>query len=203
MPDFVKLAIGETITFPVKTVTVDRAGKWPDYHLTAQDGRIIVAPQGALDRQLERLTMSPVELVGHYITIERAPNKEDAKKSWWNLSLANKSDANPTPSKRIPSPPTAGQREFDAAVPPDSPATAMPTSQDPDAPLAGDLPAESTPDAKDAKRAVVVDAYLALYDYMAAELVKCGRAHDFPVDSIGVNAAVATLWITLNNRGLA
>ena len=195
MPDYVKLPIGDHLTFQVKAVDTDKSGKWPDYHLTAMDGRIVVAPKAALDRQLERLTMTPIELVGHYITIERAPNKEDAKKSWWNLSLANKGDAEPQPSKRLPPPPdtrSAGQKEFDAAVPPD---------EEPEG-HSVDTEAEAAKQQRDDAVRRVVALYLGLWDKVAAHQTEFAKAHDFPVDGSSVNSAAATIFIELNKRNL-
>lgn len=101
---FTKLAIGEKAAFKVKGVTVDKAGKWPDYAFEAEDGTTYTAPQAAIDRQLKRLNLSPIELVGAWIALERAPNKEDATKSWWNLSLSNAVEAKLAPTKRITGP---------------------------------------------------------------------------------------------------
>ena len=212
MPDYVKLPIGDRLTFQVKAVDTDTSGKWPDYHLTAMDGRIVVAPKAALDRQLERLTMTPIELVGHYITIERAPNKEDAKKSWWNLSLANKEEATAKPSKRpteaqattkAPDTRTAGQREFDAAVPNED----GPPAHHRDIPLPESeeelvASADAAKEAFAAKREAYIAGYLALYDRVALYLCDLGRANDFPVDATGINAATATINILLDKRNL-
>ncbi len=200
MPDYVKLPIGDHLTFQVKAVDTDKSGKWPDYHLTAMDGRIVVAPKAALDRQLERLTMTPIELVGHYVTIERAPNKEDAKKSWWNLSLANKTDATPAATKRLASPHdtrSAGQKEFDAAVPPEGDVEAVAGAA---AAVVDEADAAKQQRDEAIRRVVVL--YLGLWDKVAAHQVEYAKQHDFPVDGSSVNSAAATIFIELNKRNL-
>ncbi len=199
MSDYVKLAIGESTTFKVKSVEVNREGKWPDYHFAdADSAKIIVAPQAAMDRQLQRLTMSPVELSGHYITIERAPNKEDAKKSWWNLALANKSDVNAPPSKRLteatakaPDSRSAGQREFDAAVPLEDEKLAhdrqipLPDSED---------GAVTTAELLSANMERKFTEYTALMRKVAAVHAEIGAQYEAPFDLSSIQATTFSIW---------
>ena len=110
-----KLAIGEDATFTVSAVEEVKTGSWPDYILWAEQGASYIAPKGALDRQFAKIKLTPAQLVGHVVRLERAPNKEDAKKSWWNLSIVGKADLTKAPSKRVPAPPKA---EVPAGGPP-------------------------------------------------------------------------------------
>lgn len=106
MPDPTKLAIGEDVTFQVSAVRAVTTGKWPEYELHAADGHVMIAPKAALDRQFAKLKLAPTELAGHVVRLERAPNHEDAKKSWWNLHLCTPADLKPpAPPKRLVSPP--------------------------------------------------------------------------------------------------
>jgi hypothetical protein len=201
MPDYVKLAIGAEIVIQVKTVEINKEGKWPDYHLTATDGRIVVAPKQALDRQLERLTLTPLELVGHYVRVERAPNKEDANKSWWNLSLANKADAVPAPSKRLASPPdtrTTGQRIIDEAIPEDGP-----PAHHRDVPLPDneDVGSEAVAGPLDARKVALREAIESAYIWALDVAIRAQVGQGITPTSDSIQAGAATVLIQAERRG--
>ena len=201
MADLLKLAIGDHITLRVDRVEVVRSGKWPEYHWHGRNAAgsvVVVTPQQAADRQLaNNLKMTLAQVEGEVITIERAPNKEDATKSWWNLDLASAADLKAAPSpKRLKEP---------------SPEDAFAQSLKDDPQGRGEA-AEGQDDLLDAaeqakeeqKRQIgrVVLLYLGLWDKVAAHQTEYAKAHDFPVDGSSVNSAAATIFIELNKRGL-
>jgi len=190
MADLLKLAIGDHITFRVDRVEIVRSGKWPEYHWHGRNAAgpvVVVTPQGAADRQLaNNLKMTLAQVEGEVITIERAPNKDDATKSWWNLDLASAADLKQSQSKRL-------------AGPADGPPALHRESGVPNSPE-GDDPAPVAP--LEGKRGELVEGYLSLYAYVAARLVQLGRDSDFPVDGTSINAATATIAIQLDKRNL-
>lgn len=121
MPEYIKLAIGDAATFRVREISEANTGKWPDYNFHAVDGKVYTAPKAAMDRQFERAGVSIGQLVGSYITIERAPNESDPKKSWWNMRIASPADAKPAPpTKRLTHAESVGHLPGDDSVPPPS-----------------------------------------------------------------------------------
>lgn len=195
MSEFTKLAIGEDVTFQVQEVRIVKTGKWPEYEWLAVDQRTIVTPQAAMDRQFAKHKLSPVTIEGHVVRIERAPNQEDASKSWWNLHIMGKADLQKaSPSRRIPPPspevPSSGPPAFFADVPlPEDPNELIEAAEQAVAQFEG-------------KRGDMIESYLNLYDYVAQRLVKIGKANDFPVDGQSINAATATIAIQLDKRSL-
>ena len=190
MSDITKIAIGEAVSFRVQTVTVDTAGKWPDYIFHAEDGRKFSAPKAAIDRQLEkRLNLSLGQLAGNPITIERAPNAEDAKKSWWNLSLAGESELRAgAPAKRM--------TQQEATAPVKGSFDAMMDDGDPGMPdpMTGERPLldriiDATGPVTDREA-----EYLALAGRVAAFQDALGKQYEMPWDGASVNAMTFSIW---------
>lgn len=92
---------GSSHTLRVQSVSVNKAGKWPDYDFT--DGNVTVSvPQKAADRQFERLGISSVvELVGANLCVSRTEKTGDNGKPFWDLAIVNAAEANPKPSGRV------------------------------------------------------------------------------------------------------
>jgi hypothetical protein len=218
MPEYTKLAIGRSATFRVRQINEVTTGKWPEYHLLAHDGRIFTAPKAAIDRQLDYLKLTPATLVGEAVTLSRAPNLEDATKSWWNLTVATIAETQPKPApKRVPPPPTertVGQRTFDEAVPDE----AVPDEDDDkdDAPPAEDYPvrepgeepaqsepeqSEPEPTSKIARARARRDSYLRLWDEVAIHHLRWVNKGIVLTDD-GINATAATIWIDLQKANL-
>lgn len=185
MTEFVKLAIGEDVTFEVVRVTEIRSGKWPEYEWVAADGRTFTTPKAAMDRQFAKLKLSPSTVAGAVVRIERAPNQEDEKKSWWNLNLMAPADLRPkAPSRRLPSPPEAPRND-------------RPTSQDPEAPLAGENGSEGEPESAHALPEALAkrcDAYFALVRSVAAFQATVSKEYEAPFDLASINAMTFSIW---------
>ena len=143
-------------------------------------------------------------VVGETLVFARTHNPKKGAKPFWDVSVASGAEKHgTTPSKRIPSP-SAKSSTFDDAVPTeDCPPAHHKESGVPESEQ-GELVAaasEAVQD-RDAKREAFIAGYLALYDRTAFHLCALGRAHDFPVDATGINAATATIFINLDKRNL-
>lgn len=209
MANYKKLEIGESVVFTVKEVAVDKAGKWPDYAFTATDGVIYTAPKAAIDRQLERLTLSVIELPGKGISLERAPNKDDAKKSWWNLDLATPGELKPkAPSPREQAglkPHAESSGPHIPGLDPDDPGPTPPDAPTNPARAPGLLDAAKEAVAEaEASREAIRTAYAELRSKVAAsQKATYGAKHETaPWDAASVQAETATIWIAWQNNGL-
>ncbi len=192
-----KLAIGDDEIFEVVRVEEVKTGQWPDYVLHAAGGASFIAPKGALDRQFAKIKLTPAQLAGHVVRLERAPNKEDANKSWWNLHLLDHSALTPAaPAKRLTGPANEAS----------GPITAQSLKDDPqgtgEATGGQETEAEAIERKKHEGRQVAAKRYLALWDVVAEHQVAKGKELEMPVDGMSVNAATATLWIHFTNRGM-
>ena len=205
MPEITKLAIGDDVTFHVTVVEEVTTGKWPDYVLHAATGESYSAPKQALDRQFAKLKVTPASIAGHVVRLERAPNTEDATRSWWNLAIKGQADLKAAvPSKRL----TIPAKDSEPVITPQS------LKDDPQGRGEAWEPPEEGPHAdaetereaieqrKHAARQAAAKRYLALWDVVAAHQVAKGKELDMPVDGMSVNAATATLWIYFGNKGM-
>lgn len=192
-----KLAIGDDEIFEVVRVEEVKTGQWPDYVLHAAGGASFIAPKGALDRQFAKIKLTPAQLAGHVVRLERAPNKEDANKSWWNLHLLDHSALTPgVPSKRIQSPASEGSGPITAESLKDDPqGTGEPARAD-------ESEAEAIERKKHEARQAAAAKYLDLWDTIAEHQAKKARDLDMPVDGTAVQATAATLWIYFTDRRL-
>ena len=196
MSDFKKLEIGEKASFRVRTVAIESSGKWPDYAFSTENGPTYTAPKAAIDRQLKRLNLEAVQLAGNVIVLERAPNKEDASKSWWNLSIGADSDLKaPAPSKRLTSEAAAGSK-----VPGEAPPAYhrdVPPPADEDAPFLGGLDGpegDCGSDALSMPMRAKRDIYFALARDVAAFQAELSKQHDFPIDGSSVQAMTFSIF---------
>lgn len=198
MAEYVKLAIGDDVTFEVAEVNKVKRGQWPEYEWVAVDGRIITTPQQAMDRQFAKVKLAPASIAGMTVRIERAPNQEDERKSWWNLHLLHPADAKPkAPSRRVPSPYAGAPSKAQAEMAYSGPSAERPTSQDPEAPLAGDEASEGQPEAEDAMPEALArrcDAYFALVRSVAAFQATISTEHEAPFDLASINAMTFSIW---------
>lgn len=175
----IKLNIGQEVTLMVALVRQVKTGKYPEYELCGYigDERVIVTgPQQALDRQWEKLGVKPADAKGRAFRLERAPNKEDAKKSWWNLYPATEADAQP----KAPSTPPAH-----VAGPAVGDLPGDPASDWDDAPKAANGQPEGITGQTHSPREV---AYFALALRVAAFQAEVGKQHQCPFDLQSVNA---------------
>lgn len=183
-----KLAIGEDATFTVSAVEEVKTGSWPDYILWAEQGASYIAPKGALDRQFAKIKLTPAQLVGHVVRLERAPNKEDAKKSWWNLHIVGKADLTKAPSKRLAGPasperPAAGPPAFFDDVP-------LPESED--GPTINEQIGLADPAFEGASAKEI--SYYALAERVAAFQAKLAKLYELPFDAASINAMTFSIW---------
>lgn len=191
----VKLSIGQSIVFKVKGVTVDKAGKWPDYQFADEaSDNVYSAPQAAIDRQLERMKLSPIQLPGAWVQLERAPNKDDAAKSWWNLSLSSGHEAaTAIPSKRL-APPPRGTTEVPGEAPPAYHREIPPPEDEGGLFVDAGRPPDTGPSIADQKMAAVEAAYARAWATSARTQGPVGTP-----DS--VQAGAATLLIAYQKAG--
>lgn len=211
MTTFVKLTDpGSFHTLTVSGVTVDSAGKWPDYNLT--DGiNTVVIPKSAADRQLERLKLaSAFDLVGSTVKVSRSEKPGANGKHFWNLDIVNAREANPAPSKRIPPPPIgAGSKAgFGGAHVPD-----MDDEPYSDAAAQGGIPAwhklnpaerdeqfeEPRQTPRETREAVAgvserETAYLACWDRVAFRLASICKENDIPLDASAIQATTFSIF---------
>lgn len=100
--DRIKLTnAGEAVTFVVAAIEENRSGKWPDYEFHATDGRVVVMPKNAADRQFSRMKETPASIIGSTVCISRSDEPGDNGKLFWNLTLAAPGAANRPASKRV------------------------------------------------------------------------------------------------------
>ena len=196
MPEYTRLAIGQELTFRVQSVQEVKTGKWPEYEFGANGG-FVAAPKAAMDRQFAKLGLTPTQLIGHVVKLERAAQEEDASKSWWNLYLMGDADLKaPAPSNRIPAPKvpdtrSAGQREFDAAVPPENgPPAHHAASGVPDSPDGDLLSADSLLAGASEKE----QRYYALALRVAAFQKKVSTEYEAPFDLASINAMTFSIF---------
>ena len=211
MSEYTKLTVGQSVTFRVRWVNEVATGKWPEYHLAADDGRIFTAPKAAIDRQLRQIKLTPATLVGETVTLARVPNLEDATKSWWNLDLARPADAAAKPvSKRVASPTllpneTGDEDYLDAVTDDAPPAEDYPVREPGKEPSEepSEEPGESVPDpaSKIARARTRRDSYLRLWDAVAAHHLQWVNKGIVLTDD-GINATAATIWIDLQKANL-
>lgn len=137
--------------------------------------------------------------VGTALRFFREPNKTKGAKPYWALEVV--ANAKPQPaSARIPSPyREPGQRT----------ATVVPGGELPEPPHGGlppdwtDAPLAIPPELAEAEHGEGWEAaYLRLWSRVAEYQIAAGRRLDFPVDGQSVQAATATIWITLKDKGL-
>ena len=197
MSDYTKLAIGEEVTFQVQEVRAVKTGKWPEYEWLAVDQRTILTPQAAMDRQFAKLKLSPTTIEGYVVQIERAPNQEDAAKSWWNLHIMGQGDLAKPATKRLQPPAKApdtrspGQKEFDAAVPPENgPPAHHAASGVPDSPDGDLLSADSLLAGASEKE----QRYYALALRVAAFQKKVSTEYEAPFDLASINAMTFSIF---------
>jgi hypothetical protein len=193
-----KQAIGQTIIIYVESVRVENSGKWPDYIWTGLvngDRLELSTPKAATDRQMEkRLQLTLHQLPGNWIQIERAPNKEDSSKSWWNFDVASPASLPPV-SKRI-TPPSHAEAKGNL---PGDPASAY-RRDDEDIPLPPD-PNEAI-EHHDAPVGAVTEASVTeLYFSLMEKAIVFAKAMDVPV-RVDANAVAYSLHGILRNAGL-
>lgn len=202
---------GSNVTFTVKAVEEVRTGKWPDYDFHATDGRVIVMPKTAADRQFARMKETPESVIGATVCVSRSDTPGDNGKLFWNLTLAAPAAATAAPSKRVDSPyRPAPARE--TTVPPRQPAghggAHIPEMDEPDPrdfpghDPAAPAPWEAVPEppltprefaAGEARTRREAD-YLALWDRVAAHLAKTCAAHRIALDASAVQAATFSIF---------
>ena len=205
MPEITKLAIGDDVTFHVTVVEEVTTGKWPDYVLHAATGESYSAPKQALDRQFAKLKVTPASIVGHVVRLERAPNTEDATRSWWNLAIKGQADLKAAvPSKRLTSPAKYAEPVITAQSLKDDPQGRGEAWEPPEeGPYAdAETEREAIEQRKSEARKASFVRYLDLWDKVAAHQVKQGKELDMPVDGTSAQATAATIWITWKEKGI-
>jgi hypothetical protein len=82
---------GQSVTIGVTASGPSQVGNYPELEITGLDGEQEVTvrmPRQSADRQLNRLGVTDAQLVGKIVTISRDPNKMDASKPYWGLTIA-------------------------------------------------------------------------------------------------------------------
>ena len=183
------------------------------------DGDVLFMPYDSAVRQLMRCGFDGGQdengedvadferVAGETLTFARTHNKKPGAKPFWDVSVASGAEkAGAVPSKRLTGPDTrtAGQKIIDAAIPPDDAPPAfhreVPLPDSPDGELF-EAVAEARVEFSE-KQEAVIGGYLRLYARVAVELCRIGKAQDFPVDGTSINAATATIAISLDKRNL-
>ena len=214
MAEFIKLSIGQDAVFTVREVSESTSGKWPDYVFHSEEGPAYTAPKAGMDRQFKKLGVTLGGIVGCVVKIERAPNAEDATKSWWNFYLESPAalkSATAAPSKRLTHADASGPaiRGLDDDGPPIWEEGIDPDESDPFAyqpshapaapapriasPIATTAPATRTV-ASDVSLDDTAQRYLALYDHVFVHIARICKQQSVPMDVMSVNAATFSIW---------
>ncbi len=82
---------GQSVTIGVTKAGPSQVGNYPEMEITGLDGDqeiTVRMPRQSADRQLTRLGITDKDLPGKIVTISRDPNKQDASKPYWGMTLA-------------------------------------------------------------------------------------------------------------------
>jgi hypothetical protein len=94
---------GDSLTMAVTHCAPSTVGNYPEIEFVGTDGPrevMVRMPKTSAERQFTRLSLTQQSVVGKIITISRDPNKMDASKPFWGISLngdAPKSNGTPAP----------------------------------------------------------------------------------------------------------
>ncbi len=185
---YVKLKqAGESITIGVESCQKSETGQYPDVAFIGMDGTepvTVNVPLPSTERQMERLGLATFsDFAGKIVTISRDPNKKDATKPYWGISV--KGDAaktNGTPKQ------ASVVRSTNDFSPEDLPEEPPPVEEA--------FPETSSP------TLTKLDALFGLYAVCfskAVELACSGEAKGLSPD---VSAIAATLFIAAQNNGI-
>lgn len=197
--------VGDEATFTVTDCSRVEGNFGPQVRFTANTGDQLFLPADTAEQRIRfafgvesneecDITMC----VGNTLRFFREPNKTKGAKPYWALEIAANAKPQPT-SARIPSP----YREPSLRGP-----TVVPGGDLPLPPHQGlppdwqDAPPPEEPEPADGGDAAWAHRYMDLWAVVAARQSALGKRDNFPVDGASVNAATATIWITLKERGL-
>ena len=168
----------------VRTVTVETIENTE--YAKFDDGAVeLLVPMSSVTRQLERLdAVALTDTKGMTIKFSRSEKLSKYGKPFWNLDVANASDAKaPAPSKRL-APPVKGS--VDAMMDDGDPG--MPDPMTGERPLL-DRIIEATGPVTDREA-----EYLALAGRVAAFQDALGKQYEMPWDGASVNAMTFSIW---------
>lgn len=81
---------GDSLMFAVTRCELSKTGNYPELEIEGVDGDravLVKMPRQSADRQLTRLNTNYAGLVGKIVTISRDPNKTDASKPYWGMTI--------------------------------------------------------------------------------------------------------------------
>ena len=186
------------------------AGQYGEQVKFSDGSDILFLPKTSADRQLERLGLTYATAVGETLTFSRSANPKKGSAPFWDISPAG--PAMSKPSTRVPSPHVPPKETVGKRQPFDEPARSemVGMSAPPNAPLQGEdepTPLSDKERAEDIQRRALAIAYAQLYSETLGALSAVHRIHStvdggIPLDSMAVQAATATVWLTWKDRGL-
>lgn len=92
---------GDSLMFAVTRCEVAKTGNYPEVEIEGVDGDravLVKMPRQSADRQLTRLDTTYAGIVGKIVTISRDPNKQDASKPYWGLTINGDAPTNGKPA---------------------------------------------------------------------------------------------------------
>ena len=207
---------GDTHTAKVKSCESVQGTYGQQVKFEFADGDLLFMPYDSAVRQLLRSGFDDGQdengedqvdfaaVAGETLTFARTHNKKPGAKPFWDVSVANGAEkAGAAPSKRLSAPPTASEppaHHRESGVPSEPPRDRLDEAMD-EAGLQDESAALRVEFSE--KQEAVIGGYLRLYERVAGELCRIGKAQDFPVDGTSINAATATISISLDKRNLA
>ena len=184
MPDPIKLTVpGSSVTFLCTACFQVPVGKYPEIEFGGMDGTTpltIRVPKVSADRQLGRIPLTYEQCVGAYLTISRDPNKNDASKPFWGITL-NGFDEDAGDTREAAGAAGVGQ--------PQGAVTGKPAVQAPVAP-----PSPAKPESRDV-------TYLRITDWMLREVAPRYAKAGIPLSPEAAAAITATVWIDTRKHG--